>query len=150
MRASVHEIQFACAFIPVYRLLRIHFRFVSFRFVAGFLRPCPKNKIQNINKKQKKQEHTKKNCCHLVLFSFWHFRISHAEQPPFISGDHLYMQYIYIWYMYLCFNSVILCSHHFCFIGFRFLFCSAVSFVFLQLSTSHVCRPRCTFRLPAK
>lgn len=30
--------------------------------------------------------------------------------------------------MYLCFNSVILCSHHFCFIGFRFLFASSLFF----------------------
>lgn len=36
--------------------------------------------------------------------------------------------------MYLWFNSVILCSHHFCFIGFRFLFASSLFFAALHVA----------------
>lgn len=88
-------------------------------------------------KKKQKEEHTQKIIAGLFYFHFGIFEFPMQSslrlyrQTTFICSTYIYL---YIWYMYLCFNSVILCSHHFCFIGFRFLFASSLFFAALHVA----------------
>lgn len=125
--------------------------FVSFRFVAGFLRPCPKNKIQNKTKRKrnrKKSAHKKLlPACFIFILAFSNFPCRAAS--VYIGRPPLYAVYIYIYIYGICiYVLIVLFCVPIIFVSSVFVFCLRLLCFFAALHVA--CLPPSMHFSPAR